>query len=651
LLRRSVNAAIALLLAASANAQINGASKLLRNRDGGNQVLAGIGRLNASLTCTAFFLDTGARADAPAYVLANGHCISTNSANEVILDRAGGTLRVVFNYFVDTQAAQIPIGVRRIAYSTMKGLDVSVLELNATFGELRERGLTPLPLAPRLPFEVEPVLAVGAPNAGIPSDETFIRSAECTLGAPVDLIEFIWHFHAAYPNTCSDIKGGSSGTPLISQVTGEVVAIMNTTTAGALHETGDFQCFNGQPCEIAPGGGFNYKRDTNYALPLKNVQHCFSDGVFDVAHERCPLDPGRQFTVTLRQRAVRPPATWNATLTGTAWSQYRYKVVAEGAGDCRDSEGYGAPIAIAESSRIDDPLPEAEGRYHLCVIGGDAATWQDARFATEVHLRVDATPPTIPIEYLFRYQRDAYVVQPIFVVPELSGYRYRIGGPECEVDTGYSIYLRIPFRVPKDATHLCLRGQDDADNEAILKLPLLGLQVFPDGVRNAASLRTVESIAPGQLVALQGVNLEGATVTLRGKPQTVLAASEEQVDVRIAPDTATGAAELVVTGPAGSTSISLMVSTSSPGVFVESTPTVTVEESRFTLRTTGVHEGDVHADIGGVITPATVISEPTPGVQLLEVRLPAGFPLRGYVPVTLVSGGRRSQGVVVRFRD
>ena len=69
----------------------------------------------------------------------------------------------IFNYFADTAARAVSLPVSRIAYATMKGQDVAVLELAARYDEIVRRGFEPwrpafIPYAPD-----ESVVIVGAP--------------------------------------------------------------------------------------------------------------------------------------------------------------------------------------------------------------------------------------------------------------------------------------------------------------------------------------------------------------------------------------------------------------------------------------------------------------------------------------------------------
>lgn len=634
-----------------------GASELLENASGENRRWSGVGRFQNGASCTVFLIrPAGASESSPAYVLSNGHCISTASANEVIRDRAlAAGSRVTFRYFRDTVSQQLPVRAVRVLHSTMKGFDLAVVELESTLAQLTAAGIEPLELSQDEPAVDEPVWSVGVPVVNIPQDEQFVRRSDCTLGPPADLIEFIWHFRASYSNDCSDIYGGSSGSPVVSRRSGRVVAVMNTTTVGAAIDTGDFRCFNGQPCEVVPGG-FRYRRDTSYAVPVTGLTRCFgTTGVFDLAREGCPLDPGVQLTLSSPARAGKPGARWNATLSGSGeLLYYRYKVAAEGLDDCRNDRGYGPPIALADSNRITDPLPEEPRRYYLCVLAGRTPqadnTWQPARFATMVHFRVDNSPPTIPISYLFVDLDDSYQTQPLFVLPEFSNFRYKLAesaADTCDLPGNYQTYRRVPIRIPKNgaAYRVCYIGGDEAENEtAPLELLLQGPRIFPPGVRNAASLRS-GPIAPGSLATVFGVNLDLADLALidaagrRWSPE-VLYRAPGQINFRIPADMARGEAVL-------NESARFTIAATGPGIFNARLDQVV--DRAFTLYVTGVST-EATVLVSGVPVSALVVGDLVPGVTRLDVNLPPDFKLRGFLPVSVRSGGEVSPSVTMRFR-
>ncbi len=436
----------------------NGPSVLLSNADGSNPY-SGVVRYVGRAQCTGVFVATAAEGeDAPAYVLTNGHCPEFPGSNEVIVDRpAPATHRVIFNYFADTTSQQVTVPVARIAYATMKGEDLAVLELAATSDEIVRWGFEPWRITFTLPARDEPVVAVGAPLTGV-SATSFLRLAACRLESRAAIVfEFIWHWFDYGRNRCSDIFGGSSGSPVISRRTGRLLGLMSTTTIGAVPYT---ECFLNHPCEPVTGDVAS-RANTSYMTPLVHVDHCFEGGRFDLIRPGCPLDTDHQVRVTPaflgavnpRREAPAfplPRRRWDVSVSGV-FDRYRYKVAAAATGDCRDSGGYRVPRRVADYPLIDDPLPQAEGYHFLCVIGGTATgsgdPWQSVDHPTIVVVRIDTIPPRIPARISISESDIAWMVTFGTLDPEISGYVFKFGRPSetrCDDPAGYRASL-IPF--------------------------------------------------------------------------------------------------------------------------------------------------------------------------------------------------------------
>lgn len=373
-----------------------GAPVVLSNADGRN-AYAGVVRLSGGNTCTAVLLDTGAGAGAPAYLLTNGHCVGAFAANEVLRDEEHPEWSATFGFFEDTAAAQDAVAVRRVGLGTLKGADIGIVELDATLGTLERRGYRPWKAADAPPSGSEPVVVVGAPLQEIGTPD-FLRLASCAVDgvAPV-VLERQWYWHDLARLRCEGIQAGSSGSPVISRVSGRVLGLVNTTTrlSGRL---GD--CALDRPCE-PDGLGAASRTDTSYGVPLIGIGLCFDeDGALDLERPACPLDTGRgprpspdwlgAVNPALAQPVFGAPQTrWDVTVTGTGDS-YRYKTGPAASVDCRSDDGYGTARPLAQP--IDDALPRAEGYYALCLIGGDEAPRHPA-IAT---VRIDTTAPSHP---------------------------------------------------------------------------------------------------------------------------------------------------------------------------------------------------------------------------------------------------------------
>ena len=129
-------------------------------------------------------------------------------------------------------------------------------------------------------------------------------------GRTVRLAEFEWLWDAAIANDCTGILGGNSGSPMFAADDDTVaVGIINTTTIGAAPGG---SCSLGQPCEVGPAGAVEVP-DRSYAMPLAAWAACWAPS-FDIANDGCPAEQPPVVTVDAPLRAVRPGATWSATI-------------------------------------------------------------------------------------------------------------------------------------------------------------------------------------------------------------------------------------------------------------------------------------------------------------------------------------------------
>ncbi len=189
-----MRAVLLALLPAVLGAQVPGSSRLLYNREGQSGAFTGIGQLRAGAVCTGVFIKplSGAVPDsAPAYVLSNGHCVGLLRTSQVIIDASqSGYLQL--GQFTDTEERQERFNIKRTAFATMKGTDLAVFELDATYDLLSGRGYRPLEIQVEPLTAGEPVIAAGVPVTGIAPDEQYLRRADCTIGGRTQLIEFTW---------------------------------------------------------------------------------------------------------------------------------------------------------------------------------------------------------------------------------------------------------------------------------------------------------------------------------------------------------------------------------------------------------------------------------------------------------------------------
>ncbi len=240
--------------------------------------------------CTAFFVNTGGDDKAPAYAITNGHCYDIPQfpkAKEIIINRPSSMV-LKLNYFVNEEARFRPVGVRRIAYATMKGTDIAILELDTTFKQLVNEGFTPLKID-NVPAKVgEPVKVIGVPGFGMEPSRTYLHRANCEVRESVTIQEAIYQWDKSIRHRCSTI-GGMSGSPMVSLKSNRVVAIVNTgVNDEALPQP---ECSWNRPCEISNDGRVATFPDENYAQRVNTIPFCFdSKGMFNLNLPSCGLE-------------------------------------------------------------------------------------------------------------------------------------------------------------------------------------------------------------------------------------------------------------------------------------------------------------------------------------------------------------------------
>jgi V8-like Glu-specific endopeptidase len=438
-----------------------------------------IGRVNVEggATCTGTLIDTRAANDdrsGPAYVLTSGHCAKGDSNRYIENAPASGL--VTFNFFQDTQALQRPYPIVRIAWSTMRGHDIAILELDRSLGQLMNDGITPLKLASHPPVPGSDLLIVGAPVDG------YLQRAACPQEHQADVFEASWTWPNQLSNRCQDVKAGVSGSPLLTRYSTEIVAVIGTTT----RDSGRSRCSRNAPCEVSNGLAIK-RMDTNYATPTNDLAPCFSAGRFDPRSGDCMLGPATNFEPQFGESYLRMVRNEQGEFIPLWWEQffavdqpfYRVKYTRTLA-DCRIDEGYGAVQSSHESGSDSSrhELRDGPGFYFMCIVGqrykaGPAGRW-DARNA-KIYWRWALAEPTntAPVYRLFESAENEFTVQPFGVTPDLdvSQYEYKSGplnAVNCLEPEGYQTVrpplLEFQVSIADGPKKVCLKGKDMAGN-------------------------------------------------------------------------------------------------------------------------------------------------------------------------------------------
>lgn len=461
----------------------------------------GVARLSAASDCTATLIETGVD-DAPAYLLTAGHCIGLDGepANRTVVDEEGYGEARFFDVAGADEDAVVTVEVKRFEYGTMRGTDIAILQLDTTLGELRAGGAVPLPIAAEAPSEGLDVVNIAAPVDGVAEGEMVLRKGECSLGVTTDVLEFTWLWLDAVANDCPGVRGGSSGSPLISD--GEVVSVVNTTNTGVPAERGD-TCYLGQPCEVS-GDEATFVAETSYGVDIAGVGACFADGVFSLEAEGCPLvttelwningggiyglegvdSAGRPAVLELNESIPKDfllvtnlPIGAGATCTDPATyanAEHVDQAALEAERDAGTAQEDSAAqddgeVEWVEPVTVQIDLPDENGFVLACaaIPGQEAAA---ARFTFTIDGIAPTAPPQLSVQAFSGDDTgDQVMVDPLFEIPDIADISYAFGPADsftCPAEDELEMYLRMSIWIEDTdlPARFCVVGRDMAGN-------------------------------------------------------------------------------------------------------------------------------------------------------------------------------------------
>ncbi|HEY4185113.1 MAG TPA: trypsin-like peptidase domain-containing protein [Polyangia bacterium] len=368
-----------------------GAGRLLTKADGPR--FSGIATAAIGDTCSGALVVASAdpaASNAPAYLLTAGHCAQGGfpPPNAVVsgLELGGSPTSVRFREFADSQDAAVGTRASRVIFSTMKGMDLALIQLVSTRAELRARGIVPFVLSGTPTAAGEEVAIVGHPNL----QPATISTCRFARRLPV-VLEGGYHWFDAEADDCQGEAPGSSGSPVFSLATGLVVAVENTLAEPLLD--GFSPCALNHPCEVT-SAGVQYADGAVYAMGVSGLLACFdSTGSLDLQRSGCPLDRGVGMDASPQMNLVAAgggqPVSF--TLAANGLTHHRWAFGAAGTVDCRAVDGYGAVQAWATAPAIQVVQPAVGGVSLLCLqagVGPDPAGsgWQDLATPTVIQL-------------------------------------------------------------------------------------------------------------------------------------------------------------------------------------------------------------------------------------------------------------------------
>jgi hypothetical protein len=374
---------------------VGGAARALTGADGPR--FSGLAATEIG-ACTGAFvvpaeldLDT----DGPAYLLTAGHCLALAPPNSVGADVENeARLSVKFHEFADSPEAAVKVSTGRIAFVTMKGVDLALVELAASRHALRERGVVPFVLADAPVDDGAEIAFAGHPRLTNPERFAVLSACRQLRRAPL-LLELTWHFYDAEANDCQQAEAGASGSPVFSLSSGRVLGVLNTH-ADTISPANP--CSLNQPCEAGPDA-IRFAPGTSYAIPVDGLGACFdAAGVIDRARDGCPLDRGVQMRPTvdgvILGAAPGMTLTAKVPLDAGGLTHYRAAFGPAATTDCRSAASYGPVVAWTAAPEIAAVLPRDRGQYVVCIQAGPgadpgAAGWQDLRAPTLINVRIE----------------------------------------------------------------------------------------------------------------------------------------------------------------------------------------------------------------------------------------------------------------------
>ncbi|MFI8302283.1 trypsin-like serine peptidase [Streptomyces sp. NPDC085927] len=215
--------------------------------------------------------------DDPALVLTNGHCLESGfpAAGQVLVDRASSRS---FGLLNSSGSRVATLRADRLVYATMTDTDAAVYRLGTTYAQIRSAyGIDALTLSATRPAAGTAISVVSG---------YWKRIYSCSVDGFAHRLKegnWTWKDSVRYTPACDTI-GGTSGSPVVDDATGKVVAVNNTG-----NEDGE-RCTVNNPCEVDANGVVTVRRGINYAQQTYPFTACFgADSVLDLAASACTL--------------------------------------------------------------------------------------------------------------------------------------------------------------------------------------------------------------------------------------------------------------------------------------------------------------------------------------------------------------------------
>jgi V8-like Glu-specific endopeptidase len=213
-----------------------------------------------------------------ALVLTNGHCYEGGflQPGQVLVNKA--STRSITLLKPDSSRAGT-VRADKILFGTMTKTDMIVYEVNETYASIKSRlNVTPLTLAKQGPAD-------GAGMAVVSG--YWKRIYTCSVQATIPQLregDWSWQNSIKYQQPGCETIGGTSGSPVVSTSTGEVIGVNNTG-----NEDGE-QCTVNNPCEVDADGNVTVDQGAAYGQQTWWLYTCLTaNRTIDLNKSGCEL--------------------------------------------------------------------------------------------------------------------------------------------------------------------------------------------------------------------------------------------------------------------------------------------------------------------------------------------------------------------------
>jgi Trypsin-like peptidase domain len=211
-----------------------------------------------------------------AMMLTNGHCFEGGfiPAGQVITNRSSRRTGTLLR---SNGSSALRLTADRVLYATMTGTDVTLYRLTRSFSSIQSAtGIRPRTITASHPSPSDTFVPSGF----------FARVFNCDIERFVQTLredQWTWHDSIRYARGCDTIHG-TSGSPVVSVATGEVVGINNTG-----NDDGE-RCTLNNPCEVNPDGTIFAQQGLNYGQQVFWFNTCLtSSRTIDLNRSGCLL--------------------------------------------------------------------------------------------------------------------------------------------------------------------------------------------------------------------------------------------------------------------------------------------------------------------------------------------------------------------------